>query len=221
MPSKRERLNNAPLLDLRSADAALYGDSSALEAVGFRRTDVGWTYGRATLTATSLQLPADTTEAEWDEIGRALGSVQGAIQWWIADLVLSGQGEYGVMYERAMETTGLAYKTLRNLVSVAGRFELSRRRDNLSFGHHALVAALSHDEQERWLDHAAAEGLSVEKLRKAMRGTPSPVTADLKAFRRSFRVVWRALEAGETPSAEAVEALERWVEALKHERRTG
>jgi hypothetical protein len=39
--------------------------------------------------------------------------------------------------------TGLDYQTLRNYAAVARRFELSRRRDNLSFHHHAELCALS------------------------------------------------------------------------------
>ena len=51
--------------------------------------------------------------------------------------------------------TGLDYQTLREYGVVARRFEWSRRRDNLSFQHHAEVCALTGAEQDRWLDLAA------------------------------------------------------------------
>jgi hypothetical protein len=41
-----------------------------------------------------------------------------------------------------------------NYAWVARRFELSRRRDTLTFGHHAELAALREPEQGSWLDQA-------------------------------------------------------------------
>ena len=41
----------------------------------------------------------------------------------------------------------LDYQTLRNYAWVARRFAMSRRRDTLSFGHHAEVPALPEPEQ--------------------------------------------------------------------------
>lgn len=216
MPGKRDMMAQAAP-DLHAADAMIYGDTRALVQAGFARTEVGWIYGRATLTPTSLTLPQDATVDEWEQIGQALGSVQGAIQWWIGDLVLSGEKRYGVKYDRAMELTGLSYKTLRNIVSVANRFEMSRRRDNLSFAHHAAVASLDPDMQDLWLNTAEQQALSVSKLKAAMRGAVVPVTKDLKSFRRSFTSVWKKLKTGQAPTREEVETLARWVEALKQE----
>jgi hypothetical protein len=47
---------------------------------------------------------------------------------------------------------GPKYQTCRNAASIANAFELSRRRDNLTFKHHAEVAALSPDEADALLD---------------------------------------------------------------------
>ena len=41
-----------------------------------------------------------------------------------------------------------------SMAYVTSRFELSRRRENRSFGHHAGVPALRLEEQDRWLDQA-------------------------------------------------------------------
>lgn len=217
MPSKRDLFHDAPQVPLQAWDAATYGDTRALVQAGFARTPAGWSYGRATLTPTSLTLPQDATVDEWEQIGQALGSVQGAIQWWIADFVLTGEQQYGVKYERAMALTGLEYKTLANMVSVARKFESSRRRENLSFAHHAAVAGLAQEEQEALLDTAAAKSLSVAKLKQAMRGDPVKMTKNLRTFRRSFTSIWKVLKAGEMPSREQVEELAKWVEALKQE----
>jgi hypothetical protein len=52
----------------------------------------------------------------------------------------------------AEDWEGPAYQTCRNAASIANAFELSRRRDNLSFKHHVEVAALPSDEADALLD---------------------------------------------------------------------
>jgi hypothetical protein len=61
--------------------------------------------------------------------------------------------------------TGYDRQTLMNMVYVATRFETSRRRENLSWSHHAEVAGLDAAEQERWLERAGADRLTVRELR--------------------------------------------------------
>jgi hypothetical protein len=56
-----------------------------------------------------------------------------------------------------------------NMTYVASRFEASRRRKSLSFSHHAELAALDRESQDRWLDRAVAERLSVRCLREELR----------------------------------------------------
>jgi hypothetical protein len=65
--------------------------------------------------------------------------------------------------------TGLDYQTLRNYASVARRFELSRRRDKLTFQHHAVVRALTDEEQDHWLTLAEENHWSRNELRRAIR----------------------------------------------------
>jgi hypothetical protein len=55
------------------------------------------------------------------------------------------------------------------MVYVASRFEISRRRENLSWSHHEAIASLDPEEQERWLDHANQGRLSVADLRLELR----------------------------------------------------
>ena len=68
-----------------------------------------------------------------------------------------------------MEITGLDYQTLRNYLWVATHVALSRRRDALSFQHHAEVAALEAEEQDRWLSTAAGLKWSRNELRRQLR----------------------------------------------------
>jgi hypothetical protein len=104
-------------------------------------------------------------------MGRRLGGMVRCSQWWLGDWIRYGSARYGEKYTRAAALTGYDVQSLRNMAYVAARFgDLSRRRDNLSWSHHECLAALSDEEQERWLDHADGEHLSVADLRLELRG---------------------------------------------------
>jgi phage N-6-adenine-methyltransferase len=70
------------------------------------------------------------------------------------------------MYAQALDATRFSYGTLRNDKYVAAAFQLSRRRDNLSWGHHQIIASLPPSEQDAALDKAEQEGLSVDALKR-------------------------------------------------------
>jgi len=55
----------------------------------------------------------------------------------------AGKRHYGDgLYKRAAEITGMTEGTLRDFVWMAGAFELSFRKDSLSFRHHKEVASI-------------------------------------------------------------------------------
>jgi hypothetical protein len=60
-------------------------------------------------------------------------------------------------------------QTLMNMVYVASSVDPSRRREALSWSHHAEVAALPPEEQERWLARVEENRLSVHDLRLLLR----------------------------------------------------
>jgi hypothetical protein len=105
----------------------------------------------------------------WQALGRQVGSITNASSWWLGDWAHYGKGSYGEKYKKAIAVTGLDYQTLRNYAWVAGRFDLSRRRDKLSFGHHAELAALPEHEQDQWLDQAERNRWSRNELRAHLR----------------------------------------------------
>jgi hypothetical protein len=118
---------------------------------------------------------------DWRALGARLGAYSNASQWWLGDWLDFGRQMYGSRYELGIALTGLDYKTLRNYAYVARRVKLSRRRDRLSFQHHAEVAALPPEQQEIWLDRAMGEGWTRSELRRRLRAqlrgpSPSPRT---------------------------------------------
>jgi hypothetical protein len=108
---------------------------------------------------------SDLPYEEWLRHGSRLGVAARSAGWWLGDWLRYGTARYGAKYKAAVRVTGYDRQTLMNMVYVASRFEVSRRREQLSFSHHAELAALGTEEQEWWLERAAAQRMSVRDLR--------------------------------------------------------
>jgi hypothetical protein len=107
----------------------------------------------------------------WETVGRQLVSIVDSSTWWIADWLSYGESSFQDRYLEALKKTNLSYQTLRNYAWVARRFEIARRRDVLSFGHHAEVAALEQPEQDYWLRKAEELGWSRNQLRSEVKAS--------------------------------------------------
>jgi len=124
---------------------------------------------KAKFEKTGLIISEDTTIQEWQELGQSLKKIEGAVQFWIGDWARFGEkkGFYtdSKVYDQLEEITGLERHTLQNYKGVA-ELTSSRRREDLSFSHHAEVAKLNPDKQEFFLNKAVEEKLSVRDLRR-------------------------------------------------------
>jgi hypothetical protein len=137
------------------------------------------------VTASGLTLPSGLPLSTWQEIGKTLERVERAYRWWVGDWLNYGEIEYGETYAEALSTTGLSYSSATSCKSVAGAVELCRRRQSLSWAHHAEIAALEPDDQDCWLDRAEAQGWTVKELRAWLKGSkpkPLPVHTPLLRF---------------------------------------
>jgi hypothetical protein len=105
----------------------------------------------------------------WAAHGRRLGAIGRGVAWWIGDWLLYGNARYGEKYARAAKITGYDVQTLMNMVYVASRFAPARRRERLSWSHHAELASLPEPVQERWLMEAETHRMSVRSLRQEVR----------------------------------------------------
>jgi hypothetical protein len=121
------------------------------------------------MTTTSLKLPENLSYEEWEGVGRVLFTIEGSVKWWLADWLNYGEKAYGEKYTQAVDATGLDYQTLANMAYVANAVPLYRRRENLSFSHHAEVAALEPEKQEVWLDTAESKDWTRSDLRRTLR----------------------------------------------------
>lgn len=124
---------------------------------------------QARLTTTAWSPQRQLTVADWVRQGRWLGALGRGSGWWIGDWIRYGNARYGERYGRAAQVTGYDVHSLRNMAYVAGHFDMPRRRQALSFSHHAELASLTVQDQELWLDRAEAGAMSVRSLRSELR----------------------------------------------------
>lgn len=103
---------------------------------------------------------------DWIKLGGKLRTMNGAIHFWIGDWLNFGERKYGETYSQAMSETDYKYQTLANDKWVARKIAISRRRESLSFDHHAIVAEFEPEDQEMLLDKAENMGLDRSKFRK-------------------------------------------------------
>jgi hypothetical protein len=113
-----------------------------------------------------LVLPEDLTFEECRDIGLALGRDGTRHNWEVGDWWAFVEHHYGkrTAIVEADDWTGPAFQTCANLARVARAFETSRRREALSFSHHAELASVTispkkADELLDWcLDRVAERG---------------------------------------------------------------
>ena len=148
--------------------------------------------------ATGWLLPSQLSEAQWLQAGIVLGRLERTVLWLIGDWWRFGNKTYGsrkALVDRR-DWEGPSYQTCRNAAAVAEKFQLSRRRDNLSFAHHSEVAALRADQADHWLDWCeetiATEGkprsvrelrAQVQRRRPAVGAITSKATCTVKDLR--------------------------------------
>jgi len=130
--------------------------------------------------------PEKMEHPDWVAVGQGLGEMGRVNNWWVGDWLHYGTARWGEKYVEAVKITGFDGKTLRNIVYVASRFDLSRRRDKLTFTHHAEVAALEFEEQEEWLDRAIALALTATDLRLELRTSQRGIKSAGEAGRSSI-----------------------------------
>jgi hypothetical protein len=122
-----------------------------------------------TTPTTPLHVRQGMSFRDWVTVGKRLASVSSASTWALGDWLLFGERSFGHRYRAALEVTNLDYQTLRNYAWVANSFAPSRRRAELSFQHHAEVAALAEVEQDVWLQRAIAGCWSRNELRRRIK----------------------------------------------------
>lgn len=102
-----------------------------------------------------MDLSATMTEAEYVAKLEEVGRVGRHLMFFLGDLLLYGETRWGEKAYQYADAAGYSPKTLSNAAYVAQAIPPTRRREALSFGHHAAVAGLLESQQERLLTDAA------------------------------------------------------------------
>ena len=114
-----------------------------------------------------LDLPEGLPFDDWRGMGERLATYERGVQWWVGDWWAFGSAKYGERAQAAAKGAfGRSFQTLMNCATVARKFETSRRREVLSYAHHAEVAALSTPDADHLLDRAESEGWNRRELRQ-------------------------------------------------------
>lgn len=100
--------------------------------------------------------PEDLTESTWLYVAGVLGKVEQSISWWLGDWYRSYKPAWGkrTRFFENEDWDGPSITTCQNAQAVADAFEIPRRRGNLTWTHHAEVAAMPPDEADSLLDWA-------------------------------------------------------------------
>lgn len=117
------------------------------------------------MTLTDPDLPYERAEA----LAVFLGSTSRRWAWYIGDLLVFSENVYGEQYAQLASAIGLSEQTLLGRIFVAKNVPPERRKANLSFSCHALVARKSPQEQEHWLGKASEHGWGYAQLKDAMK----------------------------------------------------
>lgn len=120
----------------------------------------------------------DEAWAQWLHIGAEVDSIYGAGPWALGDWIEAGQARFGEKYAQAMDWTRYSYKHLANVTWVVRHFPFSRRREELSFGHHAAVAGLDPKAADKALKTAVRYKMSIDTMMEYLRGECGPEVED-------------------------------------------
>lgn len=95
-----------------------------------------------------------------------MSRINDGCSFWIGDWIIFGEHKFSTdVLATASALTGFSYKTLYNCNYVSRNVPVSLRRENLSWKHHAEVAALEFVEKQKWLALAERHQLSTRHLR--------------------------------------------------------
>ncbi|WTL59988.1 LmbU family transcriptional regulator [Nocardia sp. NBC_01499] len=164
------------------------------------------------VTRVGLRIQGPLPYQEWTQAGRRLTDAHNSSAWCLGDWLVYGQNRYESRYRTAINEAGLDYQTLRNYAWVARKFPIDRRRENLSFQHHAEVAALTTEMQDFWLERAERFSWSRNQLRGYIRsGEIKEQTPSLAGVLGRIAVTTEQLARWTSAAEREIQPLQDWV----------
>lgn len=137
--------------------------------------------GAFRFTATGLLIEGKPTLADMQAVGDWLSTIHGALQWWIGDWLLYGEGVYADRFSQLLDATQWDADTLRQYEWVCRKVPPENRMPistGLSFSHHREIADLPPAVQREWLTKAATGTADVpwtcDRLRRELKEAKAP-----------------------------------------------
>ena len=118
---------------------------------------------------TALVMAEDTSFEAWAAAGETLKRMDRAVQWWIGDWLVQGERAFGEKYSQALDTTGLAYQTVRSYSWVANAIPAALRHDTLPWSVYRELASLPPELLEGAVERAVAENWTVKQAHAEVR----------------------------------------------------
>ncbi|TDD37583.1 hypothetical protein E1287_08335 [Actinomadura sp. KC06] len=153
----------------------------------------------------------------WRRLGRQIFLISDSSGWWLGDWLIYGQDQFPDRYRRALAETSLDYQTLRNYAWVARQFAPERRRDGLSFQHHAEVAGLPEPDQDIWLSRAERHGWSRNALRRHLQASRELGRATVEVTNIQVHVVAQRRDHWQRAADKKQQELVAWMVAILDE----
>jgi hypothetical protein len=105
---------------------------------------------------------------QWASGVYMIDTVQRGAPWWLGDMLLYGEQEYGESYAQVMEHTEMSYSTLTTYKSVAKAFPPHERRQGVDWSKHEACAALMRlapDVAGKLLDGVQKDGMPLREVK--------------------------------------------------------
>jgi hypothetical protein len=160
------------------------------------------------LTIIGFTLPAEISYEQYEAIGRMFGTAHEALKFAIGDWLLQGQQIFNDDVFQAAEGVGISRVSLMQYVRVSERIPRERRNAQLTWSHHRAVASFPEDEQDLWLNRAAASGWSKTELEDHLRSQREEPTTTVSQHERRLPGVMQAI----ADAAEKVYQEGEWID---------
>ena len=108
-----------------------------------------------------------------------LQSMEKCVRWWLGDAIAAADKRHGAA-KKAAQLAGISHGSARDCSSLSEKFEVSRRRDTLSWSHHREVASLEPDDQDKFLDYAEEQKLSKQALRTEVQAHKAAIAVEVE-----------------------------------------
>jgi len=117
----------------------------------------------------SLELPVDISDDAAIGVLAFIGELKTRGNFYLGDACLQLEKLHPDVFYQYVEATGLAEETVRRIMRICDTIPAGRRKDNLTWSTHTLVAKIGAREQNAWLSKASKEHWTYAQLRAAMK----------------------------------------------------